>query len=69
VEKRAFSPNGFGSTGGQLYKNTNQSILISLYKAHIQVNQGPLYKTKYSETNRRESWQKALNTWEQGKFA
>jgi hypothetical protein len=33
-------------------KNANPSILISLYKAQVQVDQGPPHKTRYTETNR-----------------
>ena len=36
-----------------MQKNTNQSILIYLYKAQVQVDQGPPHKTRY--TNRREN--------------
>ena len=36
-------------------KNANLSILLSLYKAQVQVDQGPPHKARYTETNRRES--------------
>jgi hypothetical protein len=36
-------------------KNANRSILISLYKGQIQVDQGPPHKTRYTESNRREN--------------
>jgi hypothetical protein len=32
------------------YKNANQPILISLYKAQFQVDQGPPHKTRDAET-------------------
>jgi hypothetical protein len=35
--------------------NANQSVLISLYRAQVQVDQGPPLKTRDTETNRRES--------------
>jgi hypothetical protein len=38
-----------------IYKNANQFILISMYKAQVQVDQGPPHKTRYTEINRRES--------------
>jgi hypothetical protein len=38
-----------------MQKNANQSILISLYKGQVQVDQGSPHKTRYSETNRKES--------------
>ena len=37
-----------------IYKNANPFILISLYKAQIQVNQGPPNKTRFTNSNRRE---------------
>jgi hypothetical protein len=43
-------------------KNTNQSIFISLYKAQVQVNQGPPYKTRYTETNRKTNKQTSKQT-------
>ena len=36
-------------------KNANLSILISLYKAQGQVDQGPPHKTRYTEANRKVS--------------
>jgi hypothetical protein len=36
-------------------KNSDQSILISLYKAQVQVDQGPLNKTRYTEFSRTKS--------------
>jgi hypothetical protein len=50
-----------------MYKNANSSILISLYKAQVQVGQGFLYKTRNTESNRRESGEKISNTLAQGK--
>ena len=37
----------------------NWSILISLYKAQVQVDQGPPHKTRYIDSNRRESGEKS----------
>jgi hypothetical protein len=55
--KETFSTNGAGSTGlaVSMQKNANQSILISLFKAQIQVYQGPPHKVRYNEINRKES--------------
>jgi hypothetical protein len=36
-----------------MQKNTNQSILISLSKAQIQVDQGSPHKMRQTETNRK----------------
>jgi hypothetical protein len=38
-----------------LQNDANLSIPISLYKAQVQVNQGSPHKTRYTESNRRES--------------
>ena len=38
-----------------MQKNAHQSILISLYKAQVQVDQEPPHKTRYTETSRTES--------------
>jgi hypothetical protein len=35
------------------YNSANQST-ISLYKSQVQVDQEPLYKSRYTETNKRE---------------
>ena len=48
--------NGAGSTGSQhIEECKNKSILISLYKAQVKVDQGSPHKTRYTETNRKES--------------
>jgi len=36
-------------------KNENRSIFVILHKAQVQVDQGPQHKTRYTESNRRES--------------
>jgi hypothetical protein len=51
-KKIAFSTNGAGST---VIQHVEECILISLYKAHVQVDQGPPHKARYTETNGRES--------------
>jgi hypothetical protein len=61
-----FLTNGVGSTSGQL-KNANRPILIFLYIAQVQVDQGPPYKTRYTETNRRESGEEPRIFWHRGK--
>ena len=38
-----------------MQKNANRSILISLYKVQVQVDQRPPHKTRYTELIRRES--------------
>ena len=53
--KKAFSTNGAGSTGDQHVENANGPIIISLYKAQIQVDQGTPHKTRCTETYRGES--------------
>jgi hypothetical protein len=51
-----------------MYKNTNGPILISSYKAQVQVDQGPPHKTRYNEANRRESGKEPQAHWLRGKF-
>ena len=40
-----------------MLKNGNRAILISLYKAQVYIDQEPPHKTRYTESNRRESWE------------
>ena len=40
-------------------KNENRPIFVTLHKAQVQVNQGPQYKTRYTESNIRESGKEA----------
>ena len=51
-----------------MQKNANGSILISLYKAQVQVDQGPPHKTRHTETNRRESGEVSATHGHRGKF-
>ena len=37
-----------------MQKNANWSILVSLYKAKVHMDQRPPHKTRYTETNRKE---------------
>ena len=48
--------------------NNNGYILISLYKAQVQMDQGPPHKTRYTETNRKESGEKPQAHGHRGKF-
>jgi hypothetical protein len=41
---------------------------MPLYKAQVQVDQGPSYKTRYTETNRRESGESLKHVGTGGKF-
>jgi hypothetical protein len=50
-KKTAFSTNGAGSTGGQHVEKC-KSTYSHLYKAQVHVDQGPLHKTRYTETSR-----------------
>jgi hypothetical protein len=45
-----------------MQKNANQFILIFLYKAQVQMDQGPPHKTRYPETHRKESGEDHLGT-------
>jgi len=60
--------NSAGSTGGQHIEESNWSILIYLYEAQVQVDQGPPHTTRYTETNRRESGEEPPTHGQKGKF-
>jgi hypothetical protein len=51
-----------------MYKNANQLILISLFKAQLQVDQGPPHKTRDSETYRGESGEEPLRYGHRGRI-
>jgi hypothetical protein len=51
-----------------MYNNANQYIFISLYKAQVHVDQGPLHKTRYSESNRKENGGKSQAHRQKGNF-
>ena len=38
-----------------MQKNENTHIFVTLFKAQVQVGQGPPHKIRYSESNRRET--------------
>jgi hypothetical protein len=61
-KKRAHSTNGAGLGGD------HHVMLISMYKAEVQVNQGPPHKTRYPESNRRESGDKPQIHEHRGKY-
>ena len=67
-KKTAFSTNGAGTTGSQHVKNANQSILILLCKAEVQMYQGPPRKTRYTETSRREIGEEPQTHRHRGKY-
>ena len=49
-------------------KNANWPILISLYKAQVQVDRGPPHKTIYTESNKRENGEEPRTHGHKGKF-
>jgi hypothetical protein len=51
----AFVTNSIGSTEGQHVEKCKLTILISLYKAQVPVDQRPPHKTIYTESNRKGS--------------
>ena len=51
-----------------MQKNANRPILISLYKAQVQIDQGHPHKTRYTESNRRESREEPGAHGHRGKF-
>ena len=46
--------------------NENRSIYITLHNAQVQVDQGPQHKTRYTESNRRESGKVPGTHWHRG---
>jgi hypothetical protein len=69
-KKTAFSKNIAGSTGGQHVEECEfiHSYCLSLYKAQVQVDQGPAHKTRYTENNRIESGRKLQTHGHREKF-
>ena len=67
-KKTAFSINDAGSTKVRHVEECKLIILISLYKAQVQVNQGPPHKTMYAESNRSESGKESQTHLHRGKF-
>jgi hypothetical protein len=59
-KKTAFLTNTASSTGGYHVEECKSTHFISLYKVQIQFDQGPPYKTRYTETNRREIGEEPL---------
>ena len=51
-KNKASSINSAGLTG---CLNENRPIFVTLYKAQVQVDQGPQHETRYTECNRIES--------------
>jgi hypothetical protein len=53
--RKASSINDAGLTGSYYVENENRAIFVALHKAQGQVDQRPQHKTRYTESNRRES--------------
>jgi hypothetical protein len=54
-KKRAFSTNGDGSTDGQHVEKCRLIHSYLLVQTQVQEDQGPPHKSRYTETNRKES--------------
>jgi hypothetical protein len=54
-KKKASTANGTGLTSRLHLEQYKLIHFISLYKAQVQGDQGPPHKTRYTESNRRES--------------
>jgi len=68
-KKTAFSTNGPGSTGSEHVEECKSIHSYLLVKHQVQVDLGPPHKTRYSETNRRESGEKPRIHGHRGKFS
>jgi hypothetical protein len=62
-KKDSISTNGAGSA----CRKCKLTLSYPLYKAQVQVDQGPPHKTRYTEKRRK--WGRYLNTWVQGKIS
>ena len=58
MEKGSIFNKCAGLTGCLCVENENKPIFVTLYKAQVQVKQVPQHKTRYTESNRRESGKK-----------
>jgi hypothetical protein len=67
-KKKASSINGAGLSGSLYVENENSYVFVTLQKAQVQVDQGPQYKTKYNESNRRKVGKNLELTDTGGKF-
>jgi hypothetical protein len=54
-KKKTSSINGAGLTGCLPVKNANGSIVITLHKTQVQVDQRPEHKTGYTKSDRSQS--------------
>ena len=66
-KKKASSTNSAGLV--DCWEIKNRPIFVTLVKAQVQVDQGPQHKTRYSESNRRESRKEPWTHWHRGKFS
>ena len=67
-QKTAFSTNGPGSIGSYLDECKFIHSYL-LYKAQVQVNQGPPHKTRYADTKRKVSGEESQAHWQhRGEF-
>jgi hypothetical protein len=51
-----------------MHKNENISIFVTLYEFQVHVDQGPQYKTRYTEPNSRESRKEPQSPWHREHF-
>jgi hypothetical protein len=61
-KKKASLIDDAGLTGCLNVENENRPIFVTLHKAQIQVDQGPQYKTRYTESSRRGSGKELIGT-------
>ena len=67
-KKTTFSTNGAASTGSQHVEECKLIHSYFLYKAQVQVDQGPLHKIRYTENNRKESGEEPQAHGHRGNF-
>jgi hypothetical protein len=67
-KKTVFSTIMLVQRPGNRLKYANQSILISIYNAQVQVDQGPPHKKRYTETSRKEYGEERQTHMHRGNF-
>ena len=50
-----------------MQKSKNKSIFVNFHKSQVQMVQGPQLKTRYTESNRRESGKETRTHWHEGR--
>jgi hypothetical protein len=64
MQNKSISTNGAGLTGSQsACWRMKTDPCVTLHKTQVQMDQGPQHKTRYTESNRRESGKEPWTHW------